>query len=58
MTSTMPQTRILSGSQFVQRGKKFAMATNRQPHPHAWIATLHTTDNCAQDTASSDAAKG
>jgi len=27
----MPQTTSLIGTQFVQRGKKFAMMTNRQP---------------------------
>jgi hypothetical protein len=54
----MPQSTSLIGTQFVQRGKKFAMSTNRQPRPQAWIATLPATENCAQDPAGSDATKG
>src|SRR6266487_2851307 len=54
----MPQNTSLIGTQFVQRGKKFAMASNRQSRPQAWVATLPPTENCAQDTAGSDGYKG
>src|SRR5436309_8076659 len=33
----MPQTRSLIGTQFVQRGKKFAMITNQQQDGRRWI---------------------
>jgi hypothetical protein len=54
----MPQTTSLIGTQFVQRGKKFAMVTNRQPRWPTWVSTLATKENWAQDVAGSDGAKG
>jgi len=57
-TITMPQSTSLIGTQFVQRGKKFAMITNRQPRWRRSLATLPTKENCAQELSGSDAAKG
>jgi len=34
------------------------MVTNRQPRWRAWVATPPTKENCVQDVAGSDAAKG
>jgi hypothetical protein len=56
-TMTMPQTTIFSGSQFVQRGKKFAMDFNQRGGRRTAAAGLKTDQSWGQDVLRSDGAK-